>query len=261
MAAASGRHVGIRLVELQGADRQDWSLNGTDVFTAASTYKLTALIDAAQRIAAGDAKASDTVCYQDDDWEDGWFTDYQDGACYTLQDLATRAGHYSDNTAGHMLVRDLGGTGALNQFSQSAGTHGSQFFDPNTTTASDLASLWVSEASGSLGGSAAQSWLYPLLTHTEWEMGIPAGVPSSATVVHKTGWIDSTENDAALVQSAPGGDYVLAVCTDGDGSDAAWSLISSISARVWAYEATRHPTPPPTPVPQPSPLDERPAMQ
>jgi beta-lactamase class A len=260
MAAASGRHVGIRLVELQSWARQDWSLNGGDVFTAASTYKLPALMDLAQRIAGSSVRASDNVCYAADDWEDGWFTDYADRSCYSLQDLAVRAGHYSDNTAGHMLVRATGGTAALNQFTQNAGTRGSQFYDPNTTTAQDLASLWVGEASGNLGGPAAQSWLYPLLTHTEWEMGIPSGIPSSATVVHKTGWIDSTENDAALVQGAPAGDYVLAICTDGDGSDDAWSLISSISARVWAYEVTRQLTPP-TPVPQPSAVHERLALQ
>jgi beta-lactamase class A len=238
LAAASGGSVGVSVVELGGAAPITWSYNGSGVFTAASTYKLAALMMEAQEIASGAADPNGVVCYQDSDYEAGWYDDYADGACYTRSELAYRAGHVSDNTAGHMLVRDLGGADALNAWAASYGAVNSVFFTDNTTTADDLAALWSAEAAGKLGGSAAQAWLYPLLTDTATEAGIPAGV-GSATVVHKTGTIDAVDNDAALVMSGPNGNYVLTVMTDGIGGDAGWQLIAAISSDVWAFESAR----------------------
>jgi beta-lactamase class A len=237
LAAASGADVGVTVVELAGSDPMTWSLNGSTVFTAASTYKLVALMMIAQGIAAGTTDPNSLMCYLTSDYEAGWYDDYAPGACFTLDDLATRAAKQSDNTAGHMLVRDVGGPDALNAWAASEGATDSAFFVDNTTTAADLAALWAAEAEGKLGGPAAQEWLYPLLTEPPTESGVPAGV--TATVVHKTGSIDSVENDAALVTSGPDGPYVLTVMTDGLGGAAGWQLIASISATVWQLEAAR----------------------
>ena len=239
VVAASGGSVGVTLIELGGTTPLVWSYNGGGVFTAASTYKLAALMMEAQNIAAGTTDPNGIVCYQDSDYEDGWYSDYADGMCYTRLELAQRAGLKSDNTAGHMLVRDLGGADALNAWAASAGATSSMFFTDNTTTSNDLATLWSAEASGKLGGAAAQAWLYPLLTGTATEAGIPAGVASRSTVVHKTGEIDLVENDAALVMAGPNGAYVLTVMTDNLGGDTGWQVIASISSTVWSFEAAR----------------------
>lgn len=236
---ASGGSAGVELVELGGASPLTWSYNGDAVFVAASTYKLAVLMLEAQNIATGQADPNGLVCYQDADYEDGWFDDYADGVCLTRTELAQRAGLHSDNTAGHMLVRDVGGADVLNAWAASAGATESVFFTDNTTSARDLATLWTAEANGSLGGAAAQAWLYPVLTGTATEAGIPGGVAGRSTVVHKTGQIDQVVNDAALVESGPRGSYVLTVMTDGLGGDAGWQLIDSISSAVWSYEAAR----------------------
>src|SRR5260370_18190414 len=86
-----------------------------------------------------------------------------------------------------MLVRDVGGAAALKAWAAAAGATSSAFFDGNTTTATDLATLWVAEASGELGGAAAQAWLYPLLTDTTTEAGVPAGTRADTPVAPKTG--------------------------------------------------------------------------
>jgi beta-lactamase class A len=237
--SSTGASVGVSLIELGGTDPLTWSANGSEVFTAASTYKLAALMLEAENIAAGITDPNGLVCYQPDDYEAGWFDDYSDGACFTRNELALRAGTYSDNTAGHMLVRDVGGAGALNSWAASLGATNSAFFVDNTTTADDLAALWLAEIQGTIGGTAAQAWLYPVLTGTRTEAGVPAGVPGGVVVVHKTGTIDLVVNDAALVTSGPDGAYVLVVMTDGLGGAAGWQLIATISAGVWQYEAQR----------------------
>jgi beta-lactamase class A len=239
VVAGSGATVGVSVVELGGQDPITWSLDAGTVFTAASTYKLAALMMEAMKIAAGTTDPNGLVCYQESDYEAGWFDDYAPGVCFTRNELASRAAKQSDNTAGHMLVRDLGGAAVLNAWTASVGTTNSAFFEGNTTTAGDLAALWVAEASGDLGGAAAQAWLYPLLTGTTAESGIPAGVPAGATVVHKTGTIDALDNDAALVMSGPDGAYVLTVMTDGLGGALGWGLIASVSAAVWQAELAR----------------------
>ena len=238
LAAASGASVSVTVVELGGSDPLSWSIDGGAVFTAASTYKLVALMMEAQNIASGATDPNGLVCYQDSDYEAGWFDDYAPGECFTRNELASRAGQQSDNTAGHMLVRDVGGVDTLNAWAASVGTTDSAFSDPNTTTAADLAVLWTAEAKGSLGGASAQAWLYPLLTGTTTEAGVPAG-SSGSTVVHKTGAIDAVENDAALVTAGPDGAYVLVVMTDGLGGAAGWDLIAGVSAAVWQIESSR----------------------
>jgi beta-lactamase class A len=235
---SSGASVGMTLIELGGSAPAARSVDGSEVFTAASTYKLAVLMLEAQDIADGTKDPNGVVCFQADDYEIGWYDDYADGVCFTRNELALRAGLDSDNTAGHMLVRDVGGAAALNAWAASAGATSSEFFDANTTTSADLAALWVAEARGLLGGAAAQAWLYPLLTKTRTENGVPAGV-SGATVVHKTGTIDLIDNDAALVTSGPAGPYVLVVMTDGLGGSAGWQLVSGISSAVWRFETSR----------------------
>jgi len=239
IVGVSGSPVSVSLVELAGPAPSRWDVGGSVVMSAASTYKLPALIAEAQLIASGKLDPAGQVCYQDGDWEDGWYDDYAPGTCYSRAELADRAAHFSDNTAGHMLVRDLGGGATLNSYASGLGDLNSTFFDGNETTSDDLAQLLAAEANGSAGGVQAQAWLYPKLTHTRYEAGIPAGVAGGVTVVHKTGELDGEVNDAAIVSGGKSGAYVLAVMTTGPGGDSGWSLVARISAAVWTYEATR----------------------
>jgi beta-lactamase class A len=236
VAGASG---GVTLIELGGDQAQSWSLSGDSTFVAGSTYKLPLLMLESERLASGREKGTDLLCYRSQDWEDGWYTDYEDGDCYRRSELMRRIGQESDNTAGHILVRYEGSTRALNDYASLHGASQSGFYDPNLTTSDDLGRLWANEASGKAGGGAAQRYLYPLLTDTSFEDGIPAGVPDKVTVVHKTGAIDDEVNDAALVQTGPHGAYVLAICTQGLSGDDGWKLLADISRAVWQYESTR----------------------
>lgn len=238
IAAQSGAQVGIGLQELSGPRRNAYSLNGNQSFYAASAYKVPLLMAEAQQIVSGQANRSDVLCFDPTDAEDGWFDDYDVGSCFTRDELALRTGRYSDNTAAHILVRYLGGPDALNSYAKSIGMGASALWIPNTTTPDDLTAAWVNEALGRLGGAAAQRWLFPLLTHTANEEGIPAGLPASATVVHKVGTMYGTENDSASIVHGQTS-YVLAVAVDGVDEALGWSLIARISARIWQYESSR----------------------
>src|ERR1700687_203713 len=121
----SGASVRVTLVEVGGVDPVSWSATSGQAFTAASTYKLPVLMMLAEYIATGRSAPNGAVCFRADDYEPGWFDDYSEGACLSRNELAGRVGRYSGNTAAHMLVRDLGGSAALNAWAASHGTTGS----------------------------------------------------------------------------------------------------------------------------------------
>jgi beta-lactamase class A len=191
----------------------------------------------AQGIAEGRINPNGTICYSPSDYEPG-LGDVAWSGCYTRNFLAYRVAHYSNNTAAHMLVTDLGG--GLNAYARAHGAQNPELYSPNYIDPSDLAALWQNEAEGKAGGAAAQAWLYPLLTHTDpsHEQGIPAGVPASARVVHKIGNYASGNNDAALITNGPSGAFVLVVMTDGLSQTNANALMRRLAGTVWAYEAT-----------------------
>src|SRR5467141_108219 len=194
IGAQSGAQVGISLQELSGPRRNNLSFNGSQSFYAASAYKVPLLMAEEQQVSAGQASPSDQLCFDPSDAEDGWFTDYGDGSCFTRGELAVRAGRYSDNTAAHILVRYLGGPDALNRYAKSIGMGSSALWIPNTTTPDDLSQAWVNEALGRIGAAPAQQWLYPILTRTASEQGIPAGVPANVHVVLYFKDLTGTEN-------------------------------------------------------------------
>ena len=236
-AQTPGLQLGVSLIELGGSNPGAWDYLGDSTFDAASTYKLPVLMAEGEGIARHTISGGDVLCFESDDYEGGYFQDYGPGTCFTRAELARRAGKDSDNTAGHILVRYLGGNGALNAYAHAHGAVNSAFFVGNTTTPNDLAHLWGSEATGGAGGRNAQAWLYPLLEQTAYERGVPAGVPG-AHVAHKVGQVGNEVTDAALVLDGPHGAYVLVVCTSGL-ADAAWRVIARIASQVQAFEASR----------------------
>jgi beta-lactamase class A len=241
LVAANHVSAGIAVIDLSGPDAATWSLNGTARFDAASTYKLPVLMYNAEQVAARKYSPSDSICMKEgEDEGDSWFRDYEVGKCFTRQVLATRVGRFSDNTGARMLADNMGGAARLNTYARSRGAAGSAFYSGNTTDAMDLANLWSAEVRGTAGGKPAQDWLYPLLEKTATELGIPAGVPRTTTVAHKTGWIDTYVLDAGVVFGGPRGDYVLAVAEKGKSSSAGgWAFVKAVSARVWAYQQER----------------------
>ena len=232
LARENGKEVGVTLINLK--TKAFWSLNGNWETVAASTYKLPLLMDVAQGITDGRYNANAKVCGIPSDVVPPDAYNYV-GQCFTLNQLGYMIGHNSDNTAAHMLTRFIGNYEALNTYAREHGAQNPQFYWPNNTDSNDLARLWLNEAEGRAGGIAAQRWLYPKLTHTDFEGGIPAGVPAGAQVVHKVGMLYGETNDAALV-NYKNVSYVLAIVSNGSGGTD-WGLLASISRDVWKVMA------------------------
>ena len=107
----------------------------------------------------------------------------------------------------------------------------------NTTTARDLGILLGAVAQNRAASPESCREMLAILARQHFNEGIPAGLPPGTPVFHKTGWISQVVyHDAALVEPAGHGSYVLIVLTAGvQKDDDAYALVRDVSRLV--YEA------------------------
>ncbi|NNG15804.1 MAG: serine hydrolase [Gemmatimonadales bacterium] len=106
----------------------------------------------------------------------------------------------------------------------------------NTTTARDLGVIFTALAEGRAAGNSATAAMLAILERQEFNEGIPAGLPPSTRVAHKTGAITAINHDAAIVYPTDGPPYVLVILVRGiEDHDASSTLIATLSEI--AYQA------------------------
>jgi beta-lactamase class A len=102
----------------------------------------------------------------------------------------------------------------------------------NTATAADLATLLTALRDGEAVSPAADQAMVEVLLDQQFNTMIPAGLPGTARVAHKTGWITEIHHDAAIVYLEGGDPYVLVILTEGVADE-------TVSARLGAEIASQ----------------------
>lgn len=106
----------------------------------------------------------------------------------------------------------------------------------NTATARDLLTLMRAIAEGRIVSREACKQMVNVMLAQRFNEGIPAGVPRTARVAHKTGSITKVNHDAGIVFPRDRKPYVIVVLTRGIGEpQRAHKLIADISAAVFEY--------------------------
>ncbi|MBI4899185.1 MAG: serine hydrolase [Actinobacteria bacterium] len=101
----------------------------------------------------------------------------------------------------------------------------------NSVTASALAQLMASVATGEDGDSATALGLLARQTHRDM---IPAGLPPDVWSASKGGWVPGVKHDVALVRPPSAPEYVLAVCTTSPlPHTEGLRLVAALSAVTW----------------------------
>ena len=104
----------------------------------------------------------------------------------------------------------------------------------NTTTARALMELLSALARGDLAGPEATREMMSILEAQHFNDGIPAGLPDTVDVAHKTGWITGIVHDAAVVDPPGAAPYVLVVLTRGDvEAERARRAVADVSRMIW----------------------------
>lgn len=155
----------------------------------------------------------------------------------TVAELADVAVRYSDNTAGNLLLRELGGPTAITRFARSLGDRVTRLdrWEPELNSAEPdritdttspraigrtYARLVLGDALDRPDRGLLTHWL---LNNTTSGNRLRAGLPPAWTVADKTGGGEyGTDNNAGIAWTEDGTPLVIAVLTTKPDPDAAW---------------------------------------
>ncbi len=232
------------------------AFNESQPIVAASSIKIAYNTYLYEKAAAGELTMDEKIIYNaakypNGDYEGGTGTiqNSADGTEYTLYDVSHLSITVSDNCGTNMVLRRLGGEDAVNnnymktissvvdyrsdvQYTDYAGTatHGRR-----RTSAIDLAKYAEHLYKDYMADKEHYQPLINDLCNTEYNWGVPGGVPSNVTVAHKVGFHDAyyTNNDVGIVFGTE--DYVLAVMTESGNALTAQQIIGEVSKMIYDY--------------------------
>ena len=228
----------------------------TQPIVAASTIKIAYNTYLYEKVAKGEISLDEKMTYNSTAYPNG---DYEggtgsiqnspNGTEFTIREVSNLCITISDNCATNMILRRLGGEDAVND----------NYLKPISCTVdyrgtSSYTDCTGAEKSGKRRTSAIDLALYaehlyrdyeenqtifqPLiddLCNTEYNWGVPAGVPTDVKVAHKVGFYPDyyTYNDIGIVFSSE--DYVLCVMTECKDEGKAHQIIGEVSRMIFEY--------------------------
>ncbi len=254
----SGADVGIAFRTLDGKD--EWYSRADEPFHAASTMKVPVLIELFHQAKEGKLKLSDTLVirnefrsivdgspYKLDPADDSETDLYKaEGQSRTLLQLAEVMITVSSNLATNLLIEKLGveniraevhslGADGMNVL---RGVEDGKAFEKgmnNTTTGRGLAVLMTAIAEGKAVDAESSKEMVTILERQKFNEAIPAGLPKSVPVAHKTGDITKIHHDAAIVYAKR--PFVLVLLVRGIADEkASYALMATIALDL--YDAT-----------------------
>lgn len=236
LIAASGAEVAVSFRTLDGT--LSWQRRETDVFHAASTYKVAVMLELFHRVSLGQLSLEDRVPVVNQ------FKSIVDGSPFSLtadsdsdgdlykaigesrpyRELCERMITRSSNLATNILIDRLGADRVratlsnlgIEGISVLRGVEDNLAYEAgknNTTTARGLRLLLEALAQGRAVSPEASREMLGILERGTYLEAIPAGLPKGTRVAHKEGHITKIQHDAAVVFGPR--PYVLVVLVRG----------------------------------------------
>ncbi|HKV16557.1 MAG TPA: class A beta-lactamase [Reyranella sp.] len=213
LEAASGGRLGVALIDSRDAQPRGW--RSDERFPMCSTFKVLAAAALLHRIDTGQDKLDRRVTYTMADLVPySPVTEKHTGDGLTLAQLCEAAVTLSDNTAGNLLLANIGGPAGLTAFVASLGDHATRLdrTEPtlnearpgdirDTTTpgamAQTLAKLTVGTALSTMSRKQLVTWM---VANKTGNARFRAGLPRDWRVGDKTGTGNrGTANDIAVI--------------------------------------------------------------
>lgn len=192
---------------------QDFGINENEVLTAASLNKLPIVAYMYNLANKGKINLEDSVVIQKDDIQDYGTGSlrYQDpGGSYSLKTLAKLSLEQSDNTAAHVLgIRlDLDN---VQKYLKGLGFVSTNIAN-DTTTAKEMGKLLELIYDRKIAKEALTHEMLDFMDDTESEDRLPADLPKSINVYHKTGDAIGKIHDVGIIDNGKN-PFILAVLT------------------------------------------------
>lgn len=236
-------------------------INEHEVFHAASTMKTPVMIEVFKQVAAGNLSLEDSVTIVNE------FKSIVDSTLYSLtpesdseQELYTKVGTrkrlgdlvydmiiVSSNLATNIIIelvdarkvtqsmRDMGANdimvlrGVEDQKAYEAGLS-------NTTTAFDLMIIFEKLAKGEAVNPLYDQQMIDILSDQHFNEIIPAKLPESVKVAHKTGSITGVQHDSGIVFNHDGTKYVLVLLSKNlSDPDKGVKAMAAVSEMIYHY--------------------------
>jgi beta-lactamase class A len=172
------------------------------------------------------------------------------GAKATVRELVELMITVSSNLATNILIEHLGAD-RIQLLNQELGAHSMMLIRgvedikayeagiSNRTTASDMGSLFEAIAERRAASDSSCRQMIEILARQQFNDGIPAGIPKSARVAHKTGMITRINHDGGIVFTDAGKSYVFVVLTSGiDDPAVSDQLIADLSTIAYRSVTT-----------------------
>ncbi|MBX7247117.1 MAG: class A beta-lactamase-related serine hydrolase [Candidatus Sumerlaeaceae bacterium] len=237
-------HRGVMGVSLKNLGTgESVEINADEEFPTASTIKLAVLCTVFDEMTSPTGRFPDYYLTRKYDEATsvggaGFVKQFRNGTNVELKELVHFMITVSDNVATNMLVEWLGGLDSVNAW---LGAHGFKAtrmlatiggklvwnkelkdkWGIGVTTPNEMRRLMEMIKTGKAGSTTATDEMLRVLGHQYFDDGIAGEVPPGAWVGSKSGALNETRSDNAIVCS-PGGTYVLSVYTKGN-ADKRWT--------------------------------------
>lgn len=221
---------------------EKYSLNDQDSFPAASLYKVYLMaavleaIDAGQLTLDAGLTAQKSYLTQRFGSVDFGYEGAPETISYSVDEAMQRLGRISDNFAAIMLAEKVGWD-KVQSMAEKLGAVNTTIKDPFSTTAADIGLFFKKLYLGEVISQEASSKIADYLSLSKINDRIPAGVPDTVKVVHKTGELAGVRNDAGIVY-LEGKPYVIVMLgKEVVYEDSAMELEAKVSKEVYEYFA------------------------
>jgi beta-lactamase class A len=249
--------VGVAFYDLAGGE--EFLIKPDESFHAASTMKVPVMIEVFRQAKEGMLSLEDYIAIKNDfisiadntrysiaaesDSEQSLYK--RIGQAETVRELVSLMINASSNLATNILIERVTAPRVMKLMEQLGaknirvlrGVEDSKAYQQglnNTTTARDLMIILRSLAERRAVSSKASDEMVKILLEQKFNEGIPAGLPASVRVAHKTGSITRINHDAAIVYPTNRKPYVIVVLTRGiEDEKRAHKLIADISRAVF----------------------------
>ncbi len=236
-------------------------INDKEMFHAASTMKTPVMIEVFKQAEQGEFNLSDSVEVKNEfrsivdsssysmdigeDSEDGLYD--MIGKKRTIRDLVHDMITASSNLATNILVQKVGAqnvTQTMRSYGADSirvlrGVEDIKAYErglSNETNASDLATIFEKLGQGEAVSPQASDAMIEILKQQEFNEMIPARLPDSVQVAHKTGWITGVNHDSGLIILPDGRRYVLVLLSrEAPARDRVMEMFAGISREVYDY--------------------------
>ncbi|WP_232065230.1 serine hydrolase [Rhodocytophaga rosea] len=241
--------------------KQQLLINAKEVFHAASTMKTPVMIEVYRQSSQGKFSLQDSILVKNE------FKSIVDGSLYsmnikddsgeglykmigktmTIEALVYDMITYSSNLATNILIDKVGAKNVMitmkalgaNDIQVLRGVEDSKAYQQglnNTTTAYDLMLIFQKMALHQLVNAEVDQAMINVLLEQKFNEIIPAALPKSVKVAHKTGSITGVQHDTGIVYLPDGRKYVLVLLSKNlQDSKQGIAILSKVSGIIYRY--------------------------